>query len=330
MRRRQFLAALGGSAMSCALVRASRAQQPVPVIGILGSGAADADSSKVQMQLLSAGMRDAGLAEGKDYVFETRWAGSDSSRFPALAAELLALHPAAAVASTNLAVTTFQNLSRTVPIVGTSLNAPLGVGLVASLSHPGGNITGVSTMAEELVFKLIEIMRELLPKTRNVTIMFNPTNSSNPVMLDSVLHEFANSELAIGQVAVRSPADLDPAFAELSRQHPGVLIVLTDNSLQGLAELIVPRALALRVPVFGTFTGSFSQAGALINYGRDQKEALQGTARLLKKILGGTAPADLPVEQPTKFVLAINLKTAKVLGIDIPPTLLARADEVIE
>jgi putative tryptophan/tyrosine transport system substrate-binding protein len=330
MRRRQFLAALGGSAMSCALVQASRAQQPVPVIAILGSGAADADSSKLQMQLLSAGMRDAGLVEGKDYVFETRWAGSDSSRFAALAAELLALHPAAVVASTNLAVTTFQNFSRTVPIVGTSLNAPLGVGLVASLSHPGGNITGVSTMAEELVFKLIEIMRELLPKTRNITIMFNPTNSSNPVMLDSVLRQFANSELAIGQVAVRSPADLDAAFGEMSRQQPGALIVLTDNSLQGLADSIVPHALEQRVPVFGTFTLSFAQAGALINYGRDQKEALQGTARLLKKILGGTAPADLPVEQPTKYVLAINLKAAKVLGIDIPPTLLARADEVIE
>jgi putative ABC transport system substrate-binding protein len=327
MKRRVFITLLGGGA---AWPLVARAQKPVPVIAVLGSGAADSASSTTQMQLLGAGMRELGLVEGKDYVFEARWAGSDSSRIPALAAELLALHPAAVVVSTNLAVTTVQNLSRIVPIVGTSLNAPLAVGLVASLSHPGGNITGVSTMADELVFKVIEIMRELLPQVRNLTVMFNPTNSSNPVMLDMLTREFANKELSIGSVGVRSPADLDAAFAEVSRQHPGALIVLTDNSLQGLADTIIARALAQRVPTFGSFTLTFAQAGALINYARDPKEAFQGTARLLKKILGGAAPADLPVEQPTKFTLAINLKTAKTLGIDIPPMLLSRADEVIE
>ncbi len=140
MRRRTFITMTGAIAVSCVLLRASRAQQAVPVIAILGSGAAEANSSKTQMELLRAGMRDAGLVEGKDYIFETRWAGSNSSRFPALAAELLALRPAAVVASTNLAVTTLQSLSRAVPIVGTSLNAPLAVGLVVSLSHPGGTL----------------------------------------------------------------------------------------------------------------------------------------------------------------------------------------------
>lgn len=171
--------------------------------------------------------------------------GSEHSRrFPALAIELLALHPAAVVVSTNLAATTVQKLSRTVPIVGTSLNASLAVGLVASLSRPGGNITGVSTMADELVFKLVEIMREILPQERNVTVMFNPTNSSNPVMLNALTSRLANTEIAIGSVAVRSPADLDAAFGEVSLQHPGALIVLTDNSLQGLADTIIARALA--------------------------------------------------------------------------------------
>ena len=203
--RRKFISALGGAAVVWPL--AVRAQQPVPVIAILGSGAADAASSKIQMELLGAAMLELNLVEGKDYVFETRWADSDSSRFPALAAELLALRPRAVVASTNLAVTTVQNLSRTVPIVGTSLNAPLAVGLVASLSHPGGNITGVSTMADDLVLKSTEIMREMLPDMRKLTAMFNPTNSSNPVMLDTLTRRFANAELAIGSVGVRSPAD---------------------------------------------------------------------------------------------------------------------------
>jgi putative tryptophan/tyrosine transport system substrate-binding protein len=260
--RREFISALGGAAVAWPFT-AHGQQQPVPLIAILGTGAADAPSSTTQMQLLDAGMRELGLLPGRDYVFETRWAGSDFSRFPALAAELLALHPSAVVASTNLAVTTVQNLSHTVPIVGTSLNAPLAVGLVASLSHPGGNITGVSTMADDLVFKLVEIMREVLPRVGNLTVMFNPTNSSNPVMLDMMMRQFTGKDLTVGSVGVRSPADLDAAFDEVQRQHPGALIVLTDNSLQGLAETIIARALAQHVPVFGSFTLTFAQAGAL-------------------------------------------------------------------
>jgi putative ABC transport system substrate-binding protein len=328
MQRRQFITFLGGAAL--VWPRAARAQQSAPIIAILGSGAADSDSSRTQMELLDAGMRELGLVSGRDYVFETRWAGSDSSRFSPLAAELLALHPRAVVVSTNLAVTTVQNLSRTVPIVGAGLTAPVAVGLVASLSRPGGNVTGVSTMADELVFKTIEILREVLPRLSNLTVMFNPTNSSNPVMLDMLTRQFAGKELAIASIGVRSPADLDAAFVEVSRQHPDALIVLTDNSLQGLADIIIARALAQRVPVAGSFGPTFSQAGALINYARDPTEAYHGAARLLKKILGGAAPADLPVEQPTKYILGLNLKTAKILGISIPPTLLARADELIE
>jgi ABC-type uncharacterized transport system substrate-binding protein len=328
MRRRDFITLLGGAAVARA--PPAQAQKPIPVIAILGSGAADAASSKTQMQLLDTSMGELGLIQGRDYVFETRWADSDSSRFPALAAELLALHPSAVVASTNLAVTTVQNLSRTVPIVGTSLNAPLAVGLVASLAHPGGNITGVSTMADDLLFKEIEILREVLPEVRKLTVMFNPTNPSNPLMLDMLARQFANKGLAIGSLGVRSPADLDAAFAELSRQQPGALMVLTDNSLQGLADTIVPRALTQRLPTFGSFTSSFAEAGALFVYSRDSKEAFQDVAHLLQKILNGAAPADLPVEQPTKYNLILNLKTAKLLGIAVPPSLLVRAEEVIE
>jgi len=328
MQRRGFMTLLGSAAFARPL--ASRAQQKVPVIAVLGSGAADSTSSKAQMELLDGGLGELGLVPGRDYVFETRWAGSDSSRFPALATELLAQHPAAVVVSTNLAITTVQNLSRTVPIVGLSMNAPLAVGLVASLAHPGGNVTGVSTMADDLQFKLIEILREVLPQLRKLTVMFNPTNSSNPVMLDMVTRQFASKELTIGSVGVGSPADLDAAFDEVSRQHPDALVVLTDNSLFALADKIIARALAQRLPVIGSFPSDLARAGALMSYGREPKEAFQGAARLLKKILGGAAPADLPVEQPTKYILAINLKTAKLLEINIPPTLLARADELIE
>jgi putative ABC transport system substrate-binding protein len=328
MRRREFIRLFGSTAVAWPL--GTRAQQRVVIIAILGSGAADTDPSKMQMELLGASMRELGLVDGKDYVFETRWAGSDSSRFPVLAAELLALHPAAVVVSTILAAKAVQNLSRTVPIVMTGLNDPVAAGLVESLARPGGNITGVSSMADELVFKSVEIVREILPQLRNLTVMFNPTNPSNPIMLETLTKKLGNGGLSIASVGVRSPADLDAAFTEMSRQHPGALIVLADNSLQGLADTIIARALALRVPTLGSFALASAQAGALINYARDSRETFQATARLLKKILGGAAPADLPVEQPTKFTLTINLKTARTLGITIPPTLLALADKVIE
>ena len=327
MRRREFIGLLGGVA---AWPLAARAQQTKPVIAILGSGAADASSSKMQMSMLDASMRELGLVQGQDYVFDTRWAGSDASRFSTLAAELLANHPSAVVVSTNLAAIAVQKLSRTVPIVGTGLNAPVATGLVASLNRPGGNITGVSTMAEDVLLKLFEIMREALPGVRRVTVMTNPTNPSNPPMLDLLTGQAAKDGLSIDVMSVSAPADLDAAFAEMSRQLPGALFVLTDNSLLALADPIIARALAQRVPTFGGFSATFARAGALVAYSRDNGEAFQGVARLLKKLLNGTAASELPFEQPTKFNLFINLKTARALGIEIPPMLLATADEVIE
>jgi ABC-type uncharacterized transport system substrate-binding protein len=328
MKRREFITLIGGAAAAWPL--AVSAQKSAPLIAILGSGAADASSSKLQMSLLDNGMRELGLSQGQDYVFETYWAGSDANRFSALAAELLANHPRAVVVSTNLAALAVQKLSRTVPIVGTGLNAPVAVGLVTSLNRPGGNITGVSTMAEDVLLKLYEIMRETMPGVRKVMLIMNRTNTSNPLMVDLLKNQAEKDGLSILVASVSWPADLDAAFAEMSREHPGALFMLTDNSLLALADTIVARALVLRVPTFGGFGGTFGQTGAMIAYSRDAREAFQGVARLLKKILNGTAPDELPFEQPTKFNLFVNLKTAKALGIEIPPRLLATADEVIE
>jgi putative ABC transport system substrate-binding protein len=173
-------------------------------------------------------------------------------------------------------------------------------------------------------------MREILPYVGKVVVILNPTNSSNPVMLETLTRQFGSTELVIGSVGISSSADLEAAFDEVSRQHPDALIVLTDNSLLGLSNMIVARAMTQRLPVFANQSFVLSQAGTLVNYARDPNESFQATARLLKKILNGASPADLPVEQPTKFLLSINLKTAKALGINIPPAILARADEVIE
>ena len=328
MKRRVFMGVVGGAVLAWPFT--ARAQKAKPVIAFLASGAADADSSKVQMSLLDASMRELGLVQGQDYLLDVRWAGSDASRFSPLAAELLAGHPSAVVVSTNFAAIAVQRLSPTVEIVGTGLNAPVATGLVASLARPGGTITGVSTMADDVLIKLFEFMRELLPKERRIAVMMNPTNPSNPLMLDRLTAHATKNGFLIDAVSVGAPADLDSAFAEISRRPPGALLVLTDNSLFALADRIVTRALAQRVPTFGNFSYPFARAGALVAYSRDPREAFQGVARLLKKLLAGAAPGELPFEQPTKFNLFVNLKTAKALGIEIPPTLLATADEVIE
>jgi putative ABC transport system substrate-binding protein len=158
----------------------------------------------------------------------------------------------------------------------------------------------------------------------------NPTNPSNLLMADLLKGQAARDGISILTASAGAPADLDAAFAQMARERPGVLFMLTDNSLLALAGTVVARALELRVPTFGGFGGTFGQTGALIAYSRDAKEAFRGVARLLKKILSGTAPGELPFEQPTKFSLVVNLKTARVLGLEISPPLLATADEVIE
>jgi putative ABC transport system substrate-binding protein len=325
--RRQFIAGLGGVA---AWPIVAWAEKATPVIAILGSGAADAPSSREQMSQLDAGMREIGLVAGRDYVFETRWAGSDASRFSALAAELLAYDPRAVIVSTPLAALAVQKLSRTVPIVGTSMNAPVATGLAASLAHPGGNITGVATMAEDLQLKLLEMLRATLPRMRRVLAITNPTNPSHPSMIDALAAQAARDGLVIDFAKVHAPVDLDAAFAGMSRQPADAVLVLTDNSLFALAGSIIARALEARVPTVGSFSLTFAEDGGLFAYGRDNQEAYYGVARLLKKVLDGASPADIPFEQPTKFNLCINLKTAKLLGIEIPPTLLATANRVIE
>jgi len=327
MRRRDFISLLGSAA---AWPLTARAQKAPPVIAILGSGAADAPSSRFQMSQLDAGMREIGLVAGRDYNFEIRWAGSDASKFSALAAELLTHNPRAVVVSTNLAALAVQKLSATVPIVGTGLNAPVATHLAESLAHPGGSITGVATMAEDLQLKLLEMLRATLPGMRRMLAFTNPTNPSHPSMIETLAAQAALDGLAVDFARVSAPADLDAAFSQMSKQPADAVFVFTDNSLFGFAGPIIARALEARVSTVGSYPGTFAQAGGLYAYARDPQEAFYGVARLLKKILDGASPADIPFEQPTKFNLFINLKTAKLLGIEIPPTLLATANDVIE
>jgi len=328
MRRRDCISFLVGAMLDRPF--AARAQRQPPLIAVLGSGASDAKPSLAQTRELHSAMQRLGLVEGRDYVFEFWWGNSDSTRFPALAESLLQHRPVAVVVSTILAAKAVQERSRTVPIVMTGMNDPVAAGLVTSLARPGGNITGVSNMAEDVLLKLLEIGREAMPQVRSMTVMSNPTNPSHRSMIDLVRRHGAAVGLSVTTVGVNAPTDLDSAFAEIAQQRPGALLVLTDNSLYALSEPIVARALAQGIPTFGSFGLEFVRAGAILSYTRDPKESFGSVARLLKKILGGAKPADLPVEQPTEFRFFINLKTARALGITLPDTLLTLADEVIE
>jgi putative tryptophan/tyrosine transport system substrate-binding protein len=327
MKRREFIAVLGAAALWPVAVQAQR--PAMPVIAVLGSGAVESSASITQMTLMAEGMHELGLTQGRDYAFEARWADSDSSRFPALARELLARQPKMVVVSTILAARAVQDLSKTLPIVMSGLNDPVAAGLVASLAHPGGNITGVSTMAEDLLLKLIELLRQALPGVHKIAVLTNPTNPSHRPMLDTLAHQASKDGIDIATIRVASSADLDGAFPALSREQAGALVILNDASLGALVKDIAARALSQGVPAAG-FNFGLAQSGALLGYSRDPKDSYRSVARYLKKILDGADPANLPIEQPTKFQLSINLGTARTLGIAVPAVLLATADEVIE
>jgi putative ABC transport system substrate-binding protein len=238
--------------------------------------------------------------------------------------------PRVVVVATLAAAKAIESLTRTTPIVMLGLNDPVGLGLVASLAHPGGNITGVDGMADQILLKEVELLREALPEARKVMLMINPTNPSHPPMVDRVTRVAHKIGLVVATVGVSAPVDLDAAFSEMSYQHPDALLVPGDNILLALANAIIERALTQRVPTIGNYVNGADHSGALISYARDANETYRSVARLIKNIFDGADPANLPVERPTKFVLTINLKIAKTLNLTMSQTLLVQADEVIE
>ena len=319
---------LAGLVVTVGLCLAVLAKEPSR-IAVLGSGSEDAPYSVNVMTWLRSGLRAVGLVEGQDFILDARWAKGEYHRFPALAAELIAKHPAAVVVSTIAAAEAAREASKAVPIVMTGLNDPVGAGLAASLARPGGNITGMATMNEEVIRKLVGLLPSVLPKTKYITAMVNPTNPSNPVIMAIIKAETARLGFVVDTVEVAVPAALDKAFEELRRYHPDVLLVVPDNSLVALSEQIVSRAIAEHVPTVAT-SQQMSLAGAIFTYGFPAQEMVERTGSYLKKILAGVSPADLPIEQPTKFHLVVNLKMARTLGIEIPAAVLLQADEVTE
>jgi len=298
-------------------------------IAVLGSGSEDLELSVDQMAWLRNGLRSVGLIEGKDFLFDAVWASGDYKQFPALAAEVMARQPGAVVVSTIAAAEAARGISRTIPIVMTGLNDPVRAGLATSLARPGGNITGMATLNENVVLKLLQFVTAIMPGAKKITTLRNPSNPSSRLMLDALEMRAAQLGYSVANAELTTPATLDAAFEEVKRQAPDVLLIVPDNALAALSDRIVSKALERRLPVVG-ISRENAKAGGILSYGFSRRESVERVGAYIKKIMAGANPADLPIEQPAKFELVLNTKTARALGIEIPMALLATADEIIE
>ena len=327
MQRREFILALGSAAVAWPL--AARAQRPaMPVIGLLGSSSAD-DSIQV-MAALRAGLNESGFIEGQNVAVEYRWAHDNYDRLPALAAELVnrqvtvivttGAEPSALVAK---AATT------KIPIVFVIDGDPVSIGLVDSLNRPGGNVTGMSLIASALEAKRLELLRELVPRSTLIAVLVNPDYPDTDFQVGGLEAAASDSGQKIYILNARNEGDLDTAFTTIVQQRAGALLVAADPLFNRLHQQIVALAARYKVPAIYE-SREFVAAGGVISYGASIAGAYRGAGVYAGKILKGAKPADLPVQQPTTFELVINLKAAKAIGLEIAPTLLARADEVIE
>jgi putative ABC transport system substrate-binding protein len=276
------------------------------------------------MASLESALRDLGYVEGRNIAFERRTADADLAKLTPLAKELAALKPDVVFAYPTPAATAAKNVITDIPIVVSSAD-PVGTGLVASLSRPGGNITGVSTAVSELGAKNLELIREVLPSVHRVGVLVNPNDPFNKAFLEHVRAAASVLGIEITTSSPRTAADLDQAFAELDKAKVEALIAQPSLPLAAVARL----SLARRLPSFSP-NAAFAPAGGLMAYSSDIAAVGRDAAAIIDKVLKGRKPADLPVELPSKFWLAVNLKTANALGISVPGTLLTRADDVIE
>ena len=326
MRRREFISLLGGAA--AAWPRAARAQQPgMRVVGFLHYGAPETHAHIVAA--FRQGLRDSGLVEGQNVAVEYRWAKGQYDRLPALAADLVQRQVAAIAAAGLVGAQAAKAATATIPVAFAVGPDPVASGLVASLNRPGGNVTGVSLISLELAAKRFELLRELMPQIRVIALLINPNNPSTATELTDAEAAARTLGLQIRKVTASNDHDLDAAFATMQAPRVDALIVSQDGYYLYRRDQIIALAARHAVPAVYPWR-EYPAAGGLMSYAPSLAEGYRQVGIYIGKTLKGANPADLPVEQPTKFELVINLKTAKALGLDVPWFLQQRADEVIE
>jgi putative ABC transport system substrate-binding protein len=299
-------------------------------IGFLGVASASASVTQRRIEAFRTGMRALGYVEGSNLIIEFRWAEGDANRLAELAGDLIRLRVDLLVTQGSTSTRIAKVATSTIPIVMLAVGDAVGAGLVASLARPGGNVTGSTFLGQQIYAKQLELLKEAIPSVARVAVLMNPDNPANRPVLQSLEAVGHGLKVVLMEIDARGPAEYEGAFRAMEQQRADALIVSADASLTTNARVIAGLAVKHRLPATSAWS-DFTESGGLLGYGPNIYD-LYGRAapRFVDQILRGAKPAELPVEQPTKFDLVINLKTAKVLGITIPQSLLLRADEVIK
>jgi putative ABC transport system substrate-binding protein len=328
MDRRAFIGTVTGGLLAAPL--AAEAQQAGKVwrIGLLSYAASDSGGA-ARWKAFREQLRELGYVEGQNVFFESRWGDGQVGRLRGLAAELIDAKVDILVTASSEAALAAKQATRSIPIVTATGGDPVKLGVVASLARPGGNVTGVFSLSNDLVGKRLEFLKQLIPRVARVAFLRHSDNRASALNLRDAESAARPLGLVVQSVGVRGPKELDAAFGAMKRERADAVIVLEATAFFPDRQRIADLALMHRLPMAAQ-AREYAEAGALISYGTDYLDLFRRAAMYVDKILKGAKPADLPIEQPTKFELVINLKTAKTLGLTIPPSLLQRADQVIE
>ena len=327
--RRQLLLALGPGMLSAVVPSLAQKPPKIPLVGFLTARSRPLSLDADAYGGFVRGPRELGYVEGKNIAIEWRFADGNYERLPGLAAELVRLKVDVILAAAAPAASAAKQATTTLPIVIGGVGDPVGIGLVASLSRPGGNITGVSNLAVDLSSKNLELLLVIVPKLSRVAYLLNPAAPIAPMLLKQIQSAAKQAGVSVTVFEAGTESQVDSAFGAVMRARVGALIVAPDPYFFSQARQIAELAAKNRLPTMGSYR-QHVEAGGLMSYGQDQAENYRRAAAFVDKILKGARPADLPVEQPTKLELLINRKTAKALGLSIPQELLVRADEVID
>jgi ABC-type uncharacterized transport system substrate-binding protein len=328
MDRRAFIGTLAGTLLAAPLAAGAQQAGKVVRIGLLDYGAPN-PSTVARWKALRERLRELGYVEGQSVVFEPRWGNGQVARLRSLAGELIHIKVDIVVTATGEAALAAKQATSSIPIVTATGSDPVASGLVASLARPGGNVTGVISVVEELAGKRLELLKQVSPRASRIAILHDPDNRASTLQMQDAERAGKVLGVVVQSVDARDQRDFDVAFLTMKRGRADALILAVNTPFiahrRRLAELAVLHRLPMVTPA-----KEYAEAGGLLSYGADYPDLFRRAATYVDKILKGAKPADLPIEQPIKFELVINLKTAKALGLTIPPSLLQRADQVIE
>ena len=327
MDRRAFLSALSGSLLAAPLAAAAQEAKTMVRIGFLASSSADREQPR--LAAFKQALRELGYSEGHNILIEQRYAGGNFQQLPELAAELVRVKVDILVVAGAPASLAARKMTSVIPIVVVGIADPVGLGLVDSLARPGGNITGLSDFNAGVVAKRLELLKEVVPSASRVGVLLNPTNPTNPLQLKLTQAVASTLGVRLLPLEAKSAEDIDRAFAAMRTERAEAVVVIGDPMFGTQRRRLIDLSVKTGLPAIYS-NREYVIHGGLVSYGTNLDDLYRRAPYFVDKILKGAKPGDLPIEQPTKFELVINLKTAKALGLTIPPSLLQRADQVIE